>query len=262
MIRLDHFVINIDNDMARLNNLAVEIKDKGYPFKPKWGKGTKGFKVANIWMGLQYFEMVWLKKIDGGGWKEDWVKKYNSGHRGLIAIYLMTDSLDEIWEELLNKKIEVSEPERISFKWFFGLFKKTMPWRSIFTPPIPGTDIQICFGELDSEEMMEKMKEYMVPNSKENGIEGIREANLKGKFNQDGIDYIKKIFPQALVVDNKIVYDMGETRLSFEMDEDEDIKLELKSLTTNKELQGKGFEIENVQVINVVEKQCDSLAKK
>lgn len=165
MVRLDHFVINIDNDMEKLKDLKKQIEPRGFPFEPTWGKGTKGFKVANIWIGLQYLEMVWLKKKDGGGWKADWVEKYNRGHRGVIAIYLMTDQLDEIREELKRRGIPVSEPERVSFRCFFGLFKKTMPWRSIFTAPIPGTDLEICFGDLDHPEIMEKMKAYMVPSA-------------------------------------------------------------------------------------------------
>lgn len=59
-----------------------------------------------------------LKKKDGGGWRADWVKKYNNGHRGIIAIYLMTDRLDEVREELKSRGIPVSESERVSFRWF------------------------------------------------------------------------------------------------------------------------------------------------
>lgn len=123
--------------------------------------------------------MVWLKKRDGGGWRPEWVEKYNNGHRGINAIYLMTDNLDEIREELKSKGIPVSEPERISFRWFFGLLQKSMPWRRIFTDPIPGTDLQICYGEMDSPDFMEKMKAYMVPNASVNGIEGVKEAIKK-----------------------------------------------------------------------------------
>ena len=50
MIRLDHFVVNIDNDVEKLKALKRQIEPLGYPFEPTWGKGTKGFKVANIWI--------------------------------------------------------------------------------------------------------------------------------------------------------------------------------------------------------------------
>lgn len=248
MIRLDHFVLNIDNDMEKLMKLKKQIEPLGYPFEPTWGKGTKGFKVANLWIGLQYFEMLWLKTEDGGGWKPDWVKKYNNGHRGIIAIYLMTDKLDKIRDELKSRGIPVSEPERISFRWFFGLLKKTMPWRSIFTNPIPGTNLQICYGELDSPQIMKKMKAYMVPNATDNGIEGIKEAIVKSNFSKEALTYIKKLFPEAEQNGSRLTYDMGTTYLSFELGDELGLKVELKAETAKSIYKGKSFEIENVKV--------------
>lgn len=251
MIRLDHFVVNIDNSKTKLDELRKVIEPLGYPFEPKWGKGTKGFKVANIWIGLQYFEMVWLKKTDGGGWKKDWVEKYNNGHRGIIAVYLMTDELDKIREGLLNRGIKVSEPERISFRWFFGLLKKTMPWRSIFTEPIPGTDLQICYGEMDNQQMMEKMKQYMVPNANTNGINGIKEAIVKINANPQVINYIKKLFPEIEEKNNTLEYTMETTKLSFQLLEEQELEIQLKAMTSNTALENRKFKIENVEVINV-----------
>ncbi len=80
----------------------------------------------------------------------------------------MTDTLAEIRKGLIERGVSVSEPERISFRWFFGLFKKSMPWRNMYTDVIPGTDVQICFGGLDSPKVMKQMTRYMVPNSKGN----------------------------------------------------------------------------------------------
>ncbi|MGI5860031.1 MAG: hypothetical protein ACOX8P_12080 [Tepidanaerobacteraceae bacterium] len=248
MIRLDHFVVNIDNDMGKLKELKKQIEPLGYPFEPTWGKGTKGFKVANIWIGLQYLEMVWLKEKDGGGWKADWVEKYNNGYRGIIAIYLMTDRLDEIREELKCRGIPVSEPERISFRWFFGLLKKTMPWRSIFTAPIPGTNLEICYGELDSPDIMEKMKAYMVPNAAVYGIEGIKAATVKGNFSEEAWVYIQKLFPDVELKGTSLTYDMGTTCLSFELSEKTGLNVELNAVTVNKKYLGKSFEVENLKV--------------
>jgi hypothetical protein len=248
MIRLDHFVVNIDNDMGKLKELKKQIEPLGYPFEPTWGKGTKGFKVANIWIGLQYLEMVWLKEKDGGGWKADWVEKYNNGYRGIIAIYLMTDRLDEIREELKCRGIPVSEPERISFRWFFGLLKKTMPWRSIFTAPIPGTNLEICYGELDSPDIMEKMKAYMVPNAAVYGIEGIKAATVKGNFSEEAWIYIQKLFPDVELKGTSLTYDMGTTCLSFELSEKTGLNVELNAVTVNKKYLGKSFEVENLKV--------------
>ena len=251
MIRLDHFVVNIDNDMEKLKELKKRIEPLGYPFEPTWGKGTKGFKVANIWIGLQYLEMVWVKRKDGGGWKADWGEKYNNGHRGIIAIYLMTDRLDEIREDLRSRGIPVSEPERISFRWFFGLLKKTMPWQSVFTAPIPGTDLQICYGELDSPEIMEKMKAYMVPNAAVNGIEGIKKATVRGDFSEEAWAYIRKLFPDAGFDGACLAYEMGTTCLSFAASEKPGLSVELAAVTANKEYLGKSFAVENIIIRNV-----------
>ncbi len=251
MIRLDHFVVNIDNNESKLEELKKVIEPLGYPFEPKWGKGTKGFKVANIWIGLQYFEMVWLKKIDGGGWKKDWVEKYNNGHRGIIALYLMTDELDKIREGLLNRGVKVSEPERISFRWFFGLLKKSMPWRSIYTDPIPGTDLQICYGEMDNPKMIEKMKQYMVPNADTNEIVGIKEAVVKINSNSEAINYIKKLFPEIKENNNILEYEMDTTKLTFQLLEEQKVEVQLKATTNNSDLEEKKFKIENIEVINV-----------
>ena len=44
MIKLDHFVVHVDNDMNALNDLKDRIVPLGFPFEPKWGKGTKESK--------------------------------------------------------------------------------------------------------------------------------------------------------------------------------------------------------------------------
>lgn len=69
MMRLDHFVIHIDKDQTKLESLRSQIEPIGFPFNPHSGKGTKGFQVANIWIGDQYLELVWLRTKDGGGWR-------------------------------------------------------------------------------------------------------------------------------------------------------------------------------------------------
>ena len=64
----------------------------------------------------------------------------------------------------------------------FWTSKEDHAMEDIFTDPIPGTDLQICYGELDNPDIMEKMKAYMVPNAAVNGIGGIKEATVKGNF--------------------------------------------------------------------------------
>ena len=108
--------------------------------------------------------------------------------------------------------------------------------------------MQICYGELDSPDIMEKMKAYMVPNAADNGIEGIREAIVKGNFSEEAWVYIRKLFPDAKLEGTRLTYDMGTTCLSFESLKNQGFNVELKAVTINKKYLGKSFEIENLKV--------------
>ncbi|EOP49355.1 hypothetical protein IKQ_05172 [Bacillus cereus VDM053] len=44
MLRLDHFVIHIDNDFEKINNLKKEFNKLNLPFNPKKEKVQKGLK--------------------------------------------------------------------------------------------------------------------------------------------------------------------------------------------------------------------------
>ncbi|WP_406242438.1 hypothetical protein ACF3M2_19685 [Tissierella carlieri] len=107
MLRIDHLVINIDEKYQIDNDTINSIRNSGYPYEPKWGKGTKGFKASNIWIGQEYFEMIRLLKKDGGGWRKEWVEKYNKGHRGLICIIFETNDLDKDYHRLKQKGLKL-----------------------------------------------------------------------------------------------------------------------------------------------------------
>ena len=85
-LTLDHFVVHIDNDPAILADLKKRLVGSGVPFEPEWGKGTKGFKAANIWIGRQYFEIIRILRPDGGGWVPRWVERHHRGRRGLYCV--------------------------------------------------------------------------------------------------------------------------------------------------------------------------------
>ncbi|WP_234410458.1 hypothetical protein [Caldalkalibacillus mannanilyticus] len=81
-MKIDHLVVNIDPHFQEDTDFINQVHHTGLPYEPKWGKGTKGFKVSNIWIGDEYFELVRIKSKDGGGWIPQWTAKYNEGHRG------------------------------------------------------------------------------------------------------------------------------------------------------------------------------------
>ena len=193
MLKLDHFVVHIDE--SSLSGFKQACDDAQIPFEPTWGKGTKGFKVANVWVGDEYLELVWLKRPDGGGWRPDWVQKYQQGHRGLTAIMLLTDDLAEVQQRLVAQGFSLAQPERISFRWL--VFKKSLPWRTLYLPPIPGTDVQLTFSQHDSPAVLEKFRPHMVPNAREVGVTGLEQATVKAAFSPEARDFLTQVFPKG-----------------------------------------------------------------
>lgn len=248
MLRLDHFVIHIDNDFEKINKLKKEFDKLNLPFNPQKGKGTKGFKVANFWTGEQYLEMLYLKNLDGGGWKSEWVDKYNQGKRGIFGICLFTDSLDEIKEGLMKKGLEIEGPERITFSMFFGLFKKSLPFRTVYVKPIPNSDLQIFFLQMDSEKKYELTKKFMKPNAQEVGVSSIYEAIVKKKFSNEEWIFIQKIFPQLIEEQGKRTVNMGDTKLHFLSTQDDLLTVDLHLKVEREEHKNRRIEIENVSL--------------
>lgn len=152
MLRIDHLVVNIDKKYQTDKTVIQSVRNTGFPYEPKWGKGTKGFKASNIWIGNEYLEMIHLLKNDGGGWKAEWVEKYNKGHRGLICLMLDVDDLDKIYEEMIDTNI--TKPQYLQFKWGFGLFTKTMPWRNSYFPFFEGVPLQIGLQQMKDENQL------------------------------------------------------------------------------------------------------------
>ncbi|SFJ92999.1 VOC family protein [Thermoflavimicrobium dichotomicum] len=246
MLRLDHFVVHIDEDMDRLEQLKLEIEPMGFPFNPKKGKETNGFKVSNIWIGDQYLELIWLKKRNSD-WRKEWVDLYNEGKRGIFGLMLMTDDLDTLQDKLCRQGIPLQEPERITFK-IFGLFKKTSPWRTLYTPVIPGTDLQIAIVQMDSSKHYDYIRKYfMKPNAEDNGITGIRTATVRSDFSQDAWEYLHKLFPEALKMDSKLTLDMGTTQLVFENRKGVSLTVELQAVSVLPR-KHQSFQVENVLV--------------
>ena len=170
MFKFDHFVVNVDRKYQKDKAVINNVIKSGFPYEPSWGKGTRGFKASNLWIGNEYFEMINLLKEDGGGWKKDWVDLYNEGHRGLICIMLDVDNINEVYENFKSKNISITNPEYLKFKWLFNLLTRTMPWQNSYIKFFEGIPLQIGFQQMKDDEARNFMKQYMVPNSYENGI--------------------------------------------------------------------------------------------
>jgi hypothetical protein len=214
-LKLDHFVVHIDNDEKILSDLKGEIEPLGFPFEPQWGKGTKGFKAANIWIGRQYFEIIRLLRPDGGGWVPKWIKRHSDGIRGLYCIFIATKEIEKIASNLKISGLQIQGPERITFKAFFGLIKKTLPWRLIYLPPIPGTNLEIGFIQYDPDPS-DRIKQYLVPNSDERGITGVSSARVHLPLSDEARTYLQKLFPGGASSQNQFEIPLSSGHLIFE----------------------------------------------
>ncbi|MDB8803567.1 hypothetical protein [Romboutsia sp. 1001216sp1] len=123
--------------------------------------------------------MINILRSDGGGWKTEWVDLYNNGHRGLICIMLDVVNIDEVYNLLNKKSIEITKPEHLKFKWFFNMLTRTMPWQNSYINFFEGVPLQIGFQQMNDEKSRKFMNEYMIPNSRDNDIIGISEVIVR-----------------------------------------------------------------------------------
>ena len=250
MLRLDHFVIHIDHDEKKLLQLKKSFDDYGIPFDPEKGQVTKAIHVANLWIGDQYLVLPYLKKPDGGSWKKEWVSKYNGGKRGIFGLCLATDSLDDIKHGLEERGIPFHGPERIPFKLFGGLLKLKLPLQIIYTKPIPNSDLQIMFLQMDSLGKFEFIRKYfMKPNAEDVGIVSISEAFIMKDFSREEWAYIKNLFPKLAGTKYKKTLNMGETKLHFVQDPHHDLSVDLKAKSLEFQYENMEIEIENVRLL-------------
>jgi hypothetical protein len=133
------------------------------------------------------------------------VEQYNHGQRGIAGLMLMTDQLDKIRQELIERGLTPTQPERISISFLLNWFKKVFPWRNVYVGPIPGTDLTISFQEMDSDRAMKSMERYMVPNTRDAGVKGISTAIVRQAFSDEAWLFIQKLFASAVAGDDRII---------------------------------------------------------
>ncbi|CAM4474073.1 VOC family protein [Paenibacillus tarimensis] len=193
-MKIDHLVVNVDREIQESKSETERFHAMGLPYNPKWGKGTRGFKVSNVWIGKEYFEFVRIKRRDGGGWVENWTEQYVQGHRGLIGFALEVDDIEAVYRELKDRGVDITNPEPLRFRWFFNLLTRTMPWRNAFLPGLKGVPFQFFLQQMNDEKAKSFMEQYMVPNSKENNIHGISEVVIYGQLTQSDRNLLHALF--------------------------------------------------------------------
>ncbi|MCL2722385.1 MAG: hypothetical protein FWD47_13730 [Treponema sp.] len=248
-MKIDHLVINVNKQYQIDKTIINKIKDNGFPYEPKWGKGTFGFKATNLWIGNEYFEMIRILKKNGGGWRKEWVEMYNNHHRGLICLFIETNNIKNEYERLNKIGINISKPEYLKFKWFFNLLTRTMPWQNTYFPFFQGIPLQLGFQQMKDGESKKWMQQYMVPNSIENEILGIKKINIFGNYSEDDKSLIKSIFQNAIIEENKIIVELiNEQKLVFI--QNDTYYVEVFTQCNNKIFKEKKINIQNIKIIN------------
>lgn len=247
-VKIDHLVVNVDKEIQEGKEQINSILSIGLPYKPKWGKGTKGFKVSNIWIGKEYFELVQIKTKDGGGWVRDWTSKYVNGHRGLIGFALEVDDIDECYQKLFQHNVNASSPEPLKFRWFFNLLSKTMPWRNSYLPEFEGVPFQFFLQQINDEKSKRYMEQYMIPNSQDHDIKGILEVLIYGALTENDKKIIYALFDDYEESKDLLKINLGTQTICF-INSDH-YKIDVILACNNEDFSNKAVNIHNIQIRN------------
>lgn len=254
-LKIDHLVIQVDDKYQEDLIQADEIRSIGLPYLPKKGKGTKGFQASNIWIGEEYFELVRIKRADGGGWIKDWTKRYNEGERGMICLFLDTNSMDALYTKLKN--VGMTKPEKLKYKFFFNLLSISPPWVNAYLPYLEGAPFQIGFQQLEDEKTKQAMQKKMKPNSRENKITGIKKIEIYGNYSRKDREFLYGLFTTTGdITKGALTWQLKDQQtISFINDTNYKVKVYVEK--QNEQIAGGSTRIENVEII-VEEMSLDS----
>lgn len=157
---------------------------------------------------------------------------------------LDVEHMDGVHDILSQKGLAVTKPEWLEFKWFFNMLTRRMPWRNCYAPFFEGVPFQIGFQEMKDDEARDFMNQYMVPNSRENGIDGIFRVAIRGRFSDADFEMIQKIFSEKACLESDMIRVVLSSKQSIEF-----VKAELYEidLFTNVNT-GNVVEIENIKI--------------
>ncbi|MBJ6364293.1 hypothetical protein JFN88_24045 [Paenibacillus sp. MAHUQ-46] len=247
-MKIDHLVVNVDPFIQEDRAFISSVQAAGLPYQPKWGKGTKGFKVSNIWIGSEYFELVRIKKPDGGGWVKDWTERYNNGHRGLVGLALDVEDIEASYRKISGKEISITPPEPLRFRWFFNLLQRTMPWRNAYLTALQGVPLQIFLQQMKDEKSRSFMNQYMVPNSRDNAINGIREVIIYGELTDDDKRLLRALFDNCEEQEDELTVRLQSQVIRFIKSAEH--KTEVILQCDNQELADKTLQLHNIHIRN------------
>jgi hypothetical protein len=241
-MQLDHFVIHVDTDSQLPQRVAAECNQLGFAFDPLGNRNFDSFAAHFLYVGLEYLEIVQLKKPDESGWVPHWIDRYKRGVRGIYCLFIATNDIELLEKELRMRGLEV-KAERSSFFDATGS-EHPFPWRQIYMPPIPGSDVEVSFIQYDSARA--DLREIFEPNSDKNGFTGIFSAELSIPGLEESRSFLKAIFPQLECTESglRIRLDNGEIKFR----RGDTVSLQLTARGTNPHFNSGEVQIANVSV--------------
>ena len=244
---LDHFVIHIDTDPQFTQRLASETTSLGLAFDPIGNRDFDSFSAHYLYVGLEYLEIIQLKKPNESGWVPQWVERYSRGVRGMYCLFLATSDIESLAKELQAKGFDVKE-ERSSFVDATGI-EHPFPWRQIFMPSIPETEIELSFIQYDS--VRTDLREIFEPNSDSNGFTGIQKADFLITNLDGGREFLVKIFPQLQGTESGFRIELESGEINFRRGNTESLRLTARG--TNTRFNPGRLKIANVSLETAIE---------
>lgn len=247
-MKIDHLVMNIDRKYQVDEDWITTIKNTGLPYEPKRGKGTRGFKASNLWIGREYIEMISLLREDGGGWRREWTDLYRKGHRGLVCLMLDVVNLQELYQIKSDRGLTITAPEYLKFKWGFGLFTRTMPWMNSYYPFFEGVPFQLGLQQIKDRQSEEHLSKSMIPNSRDHGIDRIDRITVAGRYTENDFSLLSAIFPNAEVREDEVEVILEQKRQKLIFKRSATYTVQVSAHCENPQYAGNQVKIENMTV--------------
>jgi len=147
MQRLDHLVVLIDDDPQALGGIRGELDAAGLSLRRPRGTDIHSIRSHAVLAGDAYLELVQLADPSGKGWYSAWVKRFQSGARGLFSIVLETQQIVRLAQEFSLRGIAFHGPESPTYSLLGGLVKVKAPWQMLFVPALEGTSLDFAWVE-------------------------------------------------------------------------------------------------------------------
>jgi hypothetical protein len=248
-MRFDHIVIHVDNDIQKLSALQQALNPHGYPFDPTQGKRNKEIWVSTINVGNEYIEIVRLLKPTVRSWMPLWVNAYERGQRGAFCVFIEVEDVERTAVALKKGGIPARGPAVLTYPALFGLLNLESPYFIYYLPTFPGSSLQIALMQYKKPAARESFQVGLYPNASEKGINGIRRVEIQLPTLDDSMDMLRKVFPDLYLENYAWAVQLEKTRLVFGQSPDADTHVRLCTVTSQKALLGKEFQIDNVNLI-------------